>query len=160
MRSSELTSGNGNPFAVLDAASVQPLQSERTPWQTSLRLLEAAHSHDLQGVLMYRALPHLEDFTAPRISGGSWTAATVARRPSPAWRRQPAWRGMDPYDKYVRTYGNALVVAKELDDVRLWRTLTESSFKMIRDEFSAVAGGAARPGQPAATRSLRRSLQK
>lgn len=141
MRSSELTSGNGNPFAVLDAASVQSIQSERTPWQTSLlRLLEAAHSHDLNGVLMYRALPHLEDFHRAtnkwRIVDGSNRSSKTFSCMAEAAR---AWQGMDPYDKYVRTCGNALVVAKELDDVqRLWRTLTESSFSMIRDEITRL----------------------
>jgi len=51
-----------------------------------------------------------------------------------------AWTGTDPYDKYVRRNGNAIVISNDLDNIaRIWATLTEEGqFSIIRDEHTGL----------------------
>ncbi len=100
------------------------------------RILTRLHKHRMQGVHMMTPLPHIEPFHACsavwRILDGSNRSS---KSQSAALEASRCFLGVDPHDKYVRRDGNALIVAKDGDDLgRIWRTLTESSFKMIRDE--------------------------
>jgi len=127
-----------HPAGIL-AENVTPTGPGRSLRQAALlRILEAAHKHDLQGVVMYQPLPHLAEFHAVSckwrlVDGGNRSSKTQ----SCAAETARCLLGMDPYDKYLHKCGNALVVGMELDDVaRMWRTLVEPSFKMIRDEIT------------------------
>jgi len=102
--------------------------------------LKAIYKHRMEGLRLYMALPHLEPFHACeamwRIVDGSNRASKTFTCMAECCR---AWTGSDPYDKYVRANGKALVVGKESDDVaRLWRSVSESSFKMIPDEHTGL----------------------
>ena len=125
------------PFEDIERGSFTPDDLRRIHLAQTLKRL---HNMRMEGISLYRALPHLEGFHACRVkwaildgsnrSGKSKAAAAESCR---------AWQGVDPYDKYPRMNGNSLVVGQELDDIaRLWRTCSEPSFKRIRDERTGL----------------------
>jgi hypothetical protein len=113
--------------------------SIRSPRQSALyRLVRRRHDLMTEGLKLYRPLPHLAAFHQCTsrwrlVDGGNRASKTE----SCAYEAALAFTGSDPHDKYVRRGGNALIIGKEEDDIaRLWRALTEPTFKVIRDEHT------------------------
>lgn len=104
----------------------------------TLRRLLKRH---MEGLRLYRPLPHLEPFHAAnckwRIIDGSNRSS---KSQSGACEVSRAWCGCDPYDKYIRRNGNSLVVGLRLQHIEmLWRKCAQpGSFKIIRDEHSGL----------------------
>jgi hypothetical protein len=92
-----------------------------------------------EGLALYNALPTAERFHECRKkwriidgsnrSGKTFTACAECSR---------AWCGCDPYDKYPRNGGNAIVVGRDGDHLAmLWQKYSEEgAFFIIRDEHT------------------------
>jgi hypothetical protein len=91
----------------------------------------------MEGIRLYRPLPHLEPFHASpakwRVLDGSNRSSKTMSGAAEAVR---AWLGCDPYDKYVPRNGNALVVGMKLEQVAMiWHKCAHpGASKIIRDE--------------------------
>ncbi len=94
---------------------------------------------ETEGLRLYRELPLSKAFHAStaktRIGDGSNRSSKSQTGAAEGCR---AWQGCDPYDKFVRYNGNALVVGRDEDQVAmLWRKCAEpGAFKKIRDEHT------------------------
>ena len=120
----------------------------RTPYRAYgsgfLAALKQLHALRCEGLALYVTLPHLEPFHAstkrwrgidgPNRGGKSLACAAESSR---------AWTNADPYNKYVRRNGRAIVISNDLDNIaRIWATLTEEGqFFTIRDEHTKLWRG-------------------
>ena len=123
--------------ALQSLAHPRPVPKPKTD---RVRYLQRLYALRMEGMRMYRALPHLEQFHETsclwRLLWGSTRASKTETAMAEAVR---AWTGTDPYDKYPRINGNSIVVGKDNDQLAmLWRKATESSFMMIPDEHTKL----------------------
>jgi hypothetical protein len=100
-------------------------------------VIRKALAYHMEGLRLYRPLPHLEPFHASRakwrvIDGSNRSSKTM----SGCVEGCRAWLGCDPYDKYVRKGGNAIVVGMKWEQIEMiWRKCAKpGAFKIIRDE--------------------------
>ena len=89
----------------------------------------------MEGIQLIKTLPHLVDFHKCLTRWAIiWGSNRSSKTETCAIEFCRAVLGCDPYDKYPRKGGNALVVAKDLDDVaRIWRTCSEpGAFEVVK----------------------------
>jgi hypothetical protein len=91
----------------------------------------------MEGLRLFRPLPHLEVFHASKakwrvIDGSNRSSKTM----SGCVELCRAVLGCDPYGKYIRKGGNAIVVGMKWDHIEMiWRKCSQpGAFKIIRDE--------------------------
>lgn len=126
----------------IDFAKIaSPKSKPRGLQQAALdRVLRQMHKQRMQALSLYRPLPHLREFHSThaiwRICSGSNRSGKTQSCCAELAR---AIMGRDPYNKYVPKNGNALIIGQDQDSLaRLWRTLTEPTFKIIRDEHTGL----------------------
>lgn len=113
------------------------------------RILAELASRKMDGLLLYLALPSVEDFHACRhkfriLDGSNRAGKTLAAAAEIA----RAIRALDPFDKFVKQNGNLIVLGLNYDHIgRMWqKCYEEGQFKIIRDEHTHL-WRAVRPSQ-------------
>jgi hypothetical protein len=111
-----------------------PRQSKDEDFEFARRLISMRN----RGVYLMKALPYLEDFFECRkkwrILGGSNRSTKTQ---SCALEFARAGMGCDPYDKYVKFNGCAIVVARKEDELaNLFKKLTQTDYWVIPDEHT------------------------
>jgi hypothetical protein len=95
------------------------------------------HQLRMEALRLYLSLPHAEEFHQSRAK---WRLAIGSNRAGKSLscgvEFSRAVIGMDPYDKYPRNGGNAIVVGADSDHLAMqWRTISEEgAFYIIQDE--------------------------
>lgn len=123
----------------LPLAPVRPRPIDNT--RMHRRVLQKLLERKTEAIQLYRPLPHLAGLHSSlarwRIAHGSHRSSKTF---SCAYEASVAFCGCDPFNKYVPTNGNALIVCLDLDQVgMIWRKLAQpGAFKLIDDEHTGL----------------------